>query len=90
MQRLSKSFRGVPTFFLGCCASAASGESYGEPCGFDSPGRELSRHLDSYAPDGLDSDSWQEEVQKLANWIRERNGKAILRWFDRRFPDCME
>lgn len=83
---LPGAFEGVPTFFRACCHDVKSRRV---DAGYDHPGRELARHLETLFPYGLLPDEWAERLGRLALLARERDDEAVLSWFVEHYPRCM-
>mgnify|MGYP006908357806 CR=1 FL=1 len=78
-------FRGVPTFFRCCCATARSGGDVG----YDHPGRELTRHLCDQIPVGMDYNQWISELDSLEQLMSQGEDEAVIDWFVQFYPNCM-
>jgi hypothetical protein len=76
---------GVPTFFRALCAEAANGGAHG----YSVPGSHLANALGSAAPDDLDNDEWQVEIDELTGLLADDDDKPVLAWFVQHFPKCM-
>ena len=78
-------FSGIPSFFRACCKDATLGGNLG----YEHAGRELCRHLYELVPFELESDDWNEEVERLRPIVESANREEVLRWFIERFPKCI-
>jgi hypothetical protein len=85
-QRPSKGrFRGVPSYFRGCCLEASRG---GE-LNYSHPGYHLAIHLSSQIPWDADLSTWPTELHKLRELLETKEDKPIWHWFMEHFPNCM-
>ena len=93
-------FSGIPAFFRAGCQQASRGGSSSH--GYRTPGYELTRHLDTLLPRHLSPDEWREELDRLTDlvfptdpqtnriYFVDRNDEAVLAWFSRWYPRCLE
>jgi hypothetical protein len=83
--RYESKFRGVPTFFRGNCATAAQGGAGG----YRLAGWHLAHHtgrLMEYETDE-ERDAKAEELEQA---LARDDSAAVLAWYEREFPRCME
>ena len=80
-------FKGVPTFFRAGCFTASQGGANGY---FD-----VGWHLGLNTAELLDTtadhlDLVMEKLDELRTLLDEQNEEAIIDWYERQFPSCME
>ena len=79
------SFGGVPSFFRACCWTARGGGDVG----YDHPGRELARHVESLDPYDATPDAWAAEIERLRVLVEQRDDRAVITWFVEHYPRCL-
>jgi predicted transcriptional regulator len=79
-------FRGVPTFFRACCATAAEGGGHG----YSSAAYELARHTARLlSQDVEDEDDLTRRLDELRNAWATNDRAAVIAWYQREFPRCI-
>ncbi len=94
MNRTAVTFLGVPTFFRACCREA----SYGGANSYKWTGYELARHTISLLAyeDVVDKQAKLEELHQAlrsrseTSQGRQMDGAAVIAWYEREFPCCLE
>jgi hypothetical protein len=80
---------GVPTYFRASCAEASRGGA----SGYDAAAWHLCIHLDNEQPYDLSTDEWADRIRELDQMLSKRfsrDEEAIIGWFERHYPKCME
>jgi hypothetical protein len=82
----SARFHGVPTFFRACCQTAAQGGQ----ATYEEPGYHLAIHTRELCEPQGDEEVAGRKLDELWDAVRHDDDTAIIAWYRREFPRCME
>ena len=81
----TKVIRGVPKFFVACCAEAQRGGGGN----YSIPGYHLASALASEMPDKMEPAKWEKEIEQLRGFLDHQDRTAAWGWFKEHFPKLM-
>jgi hypothetical protein len=80
-----------PSFFKACCRDAAHAMTRdGIAVGYDHPGYHLMLHVESLCPYDVEDEEWEPAIGDLRAAVERTDDAAVLEWFCRWLPRCME
>ena len=79
-------FRGVPSFFRACCQTAAQGGS----ATYKGPGYHLAIHTEELCEPQDDQEEVGRKLDELRAVVDDDDDAAIVAWYRREFPRCMQ